>query len=280
MAFIRRLYGFCMRGMLNYCNKGGTERLPLDLFPDSIKMHPGIETFRRKPMTRKRILVVDDEENILDLIRYNLSREGFDVLSAMSGDEALRLARVERPDLMILDLMLPGIHGMEVAKLLKKDARTEAIPIVMLTAKSGDADVVTGLEIGADDYITKPFSPKVLIARVRAVLRRKEDTHPSKEPVIKTSTLIIDPGRHEVRLRGDLLELTLTEFRLIQLLAEHPGWVFTRDQIVDAIRGEDCDVTDRSVDVHVAGLRRKMGSDGDSIETVRGIGYRFRSGTS
>lgn len=231
-------------------------------------------------MTRKRILVVDDEENILDLIRYNLSREGFDVLSAMSGDEALRLARVERPDLMILDLMLPGIHGMEVAKLLKKDARTEAIPIVMLTAKSGDADVVTGLEIGADDYITKPFSPKVLIARVRAVLRRKEDTHPSKEPVIKTSTLIIDPGRHEVRLRGDLLELTLTEFRLIQLLAEHPGWVFTRDQIVDAIRGEDCDVTDRSVDVHVAGLRRKMGSDGDSIETVRGIGYRFRSGTS
>jgi two-component system phosphate regulon response regulator PhoB len=231
-------------------------------------------------MTNKRILVVDDEENILDLIRYNLSREGFDVLSATSGDEALRLARAERPDLMILDLMLPGIHGMEVAKLLKKDDKTKEISIVMLTAKGGDADVVTGLEIGADDYITKPFSPKVLIARVRAVLRRKEDTDPSKNTVIKTSILIIDPGRHEFRLRGELLELTLTEFRLIQLLAERPGWVFTRDQIVDAIRGEDCAVTDRSVDVHIAGLRKKMGNDGDIIETVRGIGYRFRSETS
>ncbi len=228
-------------------------------------------------MAKKRILVVDDEENILDLIRYNLSREGFDVLSSTSGDEALRLARAERPDLMILDLMLPGIPGLEVAKRVKKDAETEKIPIVMLTVKSSDADVVIGLEIGADDYITKPFSPKVLMARVRAVLRRTEAADRSKDAVIKTGNLVIDSGRHEVRVKGELVELTLTEFRLIHFLAGRPGWVFTRNQIVDAVRGTDYAVTDRSVDVHIAGLRKKLGGEGNIIETVRGIGYRFRS---
>jgi two-component system phosphate regulon response regulator PhoB len=269
-----------MKELLNCCNKAGIERLLLDLFTDSIKINHRIESFRRESMTKKRILTVDDEENILDLIRYNLSREGFDVLSATSGEEALRLARVEQPDLIILDLMLPGVPGMEVAKRLKHDAETEKIPIVMLTAKSGEADVVTGLEIGADDYITKPFSPKVLVARVRTVLRRQEATDYSKDAVIKTSSLVVDPGRHEVRLKGENVELTLTEFRLLHLLAGRPGWVFTRNQIVDAVRGTDYAVTDRSVDVHIAGLRKKLGSEGNLIETVRGIGYRFRSDTS
>ncbi len=226
-------------------------------------------------MARQLVLVVDDEEDILELVRYNLAKEGFQVECAATGEEAVEAARSKRPDVLVLDLMLPGIDGLEVCRRLRKDPKTEGIPVIMLTAKGEEADVVTGLELGADDYITKPFSPRVLTARVRAVLRRK-----AKPPVDENSPLVvddisIDPGRHEVLVKGKAVDLTLTEFRILHHLARRPGWVFTRWQIVEAARGTDAAVTDRSVDVHIVSLRRKLGSLGERIETVRGVGYRF-----
>lgn len=228
-------------------------------------------------MVKNRILAVDDEENILELVKYNLTREGFDVLCATSGEEALKAARKEPPDLLLLDLMLPGVNGMEVMRRLKSDAATKEIPIVMLTVKRDDVDVIMGLEMGADDYITKPFSPKVLVARVKAILRRKDAARQDRDSVIRRGDLVIDPGRHEVFLEGQAARLTVTEFRLLHLLAGRPGWVFTRNQIVNAIRGEDYSVTDRSVDAHVAALRKKLGPYEKDIETVRGVGYRFKA---
>ncbi len=232
-----------------------------------------------KAPARARILVVEDEEDILELIRYNLSREGYRVTAAASGEEALRAVIRDRPDLVVLDLMLPGIDGIEVCRRLKAEAATRYIPVVMVTAKGEEADVVTGLELGADDYLTKPFSPKVLVARIRAVIRRREQetVKDAKEP-IQRGALLIHPGRREVLLEGSrvALELTFTEFNILFLLASRPGWVYTRAQIVDAVRGYDYHVTERSVDVHVVGLRRKLGDLGALVETVRGVGYRFR----
>jgi len=228
-------------------------------------------------MTKKKILVVDDEEDILDLVDYNLKKEGYRVSCVMSGEEALKSARELKPDLMLLDLMLPGLDGLEVCKILKYDQKTSHIPIIMLTAKGEEADIVTGLEIGADDYISKPFSPKVLIARVRALLRRQaRATSQTATDLIHIYELIIDPGRHKVTLNDKPLDLTYSEFRLLQLLAQRPGWVFTRYQIVDALRGEDYPVTERSVDVQIVGLRKKLGNAGKYIQTVRGVGYRFK----
>jgi len=227
-------------------------------------------------MAKEKILVVDDEEDILELLRFNLSREGCEVFCASSGEEALRLVRSEIPDLMVLDLMLPGIDGLEVARRLKSDANTKHLPIVMLTAKGEEADIVTGLELGADDYVPKPFSPRILVARVRAVLRRKVKEAPEETSVIRIHDLVIDPRRHEVLVNGEPVELTFTEFRILNYMARRPGWVFTRFQIVDAVRGEDYPVTDRSVDVQIVGLRKKLGSAGKYIETVRGVGYRFK----
>jgi two-component system phosphate regulon response regulator PhoB len=227
-------------------------------------------------MKKEQILVVDDEEDILELVRYHLEREGFFVTCAISGEEALDLARSATPDLLVLDLMLPGIDGLEVARLLKTDPVSRDLPIVMLTAKGEEADVVTGLELGADDYVTKPFSPRVLIARIKAVLRRKERKPPDDAAVIRKHNLVIHPGRREVLIDGQAVSLTFTEFGILAYLARRPGWVFTRSQIVDAVRGDDYPVTDRSVDVQIVGLRRKLGPEGDYIETVRGVGYRFR----
>jgi two-component system phosphate regulon response regulator PhoB len=227
-------------------------------------------------MPRESILVVDDEENILELVRFNLSKEGYRVACAATGEEALKGARAQSPDLIVLDLMLPGLDGLEVCKILKRDAKTERIPIVMLTAKGEESDIVTGLELGADDYVTKPFSPKVLIARIRAVLRRHEAKPLGESAVLKVHDIAINPGRHEVLVAGKPAELTCTEFRILHFLARRPGWVFTRAQILDAARGQDIVVTDRSVDVHVVSLRRKLGNHGEYIETVRGIGYRFK----
>lgn len=228
-------------------------------------------------MAKEKILVVDDEEDILDLVRYNLEKEGYEVYCMETGEEAIEAARKMKPDLMLLDLMLPGVDGLEVCKNVKYDSETSRIPIVMLTAKGEESDIVTGLELGADDYISKPFSPKVLIARVRAVLRKNQ---PKKEKdvaeLIKIHDLTIDPGKHQILYKEKLLDLTYTEFRLLQLLAERPGWVFTRYQIVDALRGEDYPVTDRSVDVQIVGLRKKLGGGGSYIQTVRGVGYRFK----
>jgi two-component system alkaline phosphatase synthesis response regulator PhoP len=228
-------------------------------------------------MAKNKILIVDDEEDILDLVNYNLTKEGYKVYQVTTGEDALESAREVVPDLVLLDLMLPGLDGLEVCKILKNDPLTHNIPIIMLTAKGEETDVVTGLELGADDYIPKPFSPRVLIARVRAVLRRgtlaqKED---DKE-VVRIHDLLIDPIKFRVTYQDKPVELTITEFRLLQFLAKRPGWVFTRYQIVDALKGEDYPVTDRSVDVQIVGLRKKLGEGEHLIETVRGVGYRFR----
>lgn len=227
-------------------------------------------------MANEKILVVDDEEDILELVRYNLTKNGYKAVCVGTGEDALKAAKSESPDLIILDLMLPGVDGLEVCKILKADSRTAAIPIVMLTAKGEEADVVAGLELGADDYVTKPFSPRILLARLRAVLRRKSRQPAAESQVIKIHDLVIHPGRHEVLVRGKPVELTYTEFRLLHSLARRPGWVFTRSQIVDAVRGSDYPVTDRSVDVQIVGLRKKLGPCSEYIETVRGVGYRFK----
>jgi len=227
-------------------------------------------------MAKERILVVDDEEDILELVRFHLAREGYQLTLAETGEDALKKAKHETFDLIVLDLMLPGLDGLEVAKALKADTRSKGVPIVMLTAKGEDADVVTGLEIGADDYIAKPFSPRVLTARVKAVLRRRSKAALDDTRVIAIHELEIHPGRRTVLAGGKPLELTYTEFQLLTVLARRPGWVFTRSQIVDSVRGSDYPVTDRSVDVQVVGLRKKLGAYGKYIETVRGVGYRFK----
>jgi len=228
-------------------------------------------------MPKEHILVVEDEEDILELVRYNLSREGYHVICVTSGEEALIKKRSEALNLIVLDLMLPGIDGLEVTKILKNDSKTQDIPIVMLTAKGTEADIVTGLELGADDYITKPFSPRVLIARIRAILRRKTTkVSMDDSSVIQIHELKIHPGRRDVSIKGESVELTYTEFQVLYYLARRPGWVFTRTQIVDAVRGDDYPVTDRSVDVQIVGLRKKLGPAGRFIETVRGVGYRFK----
>lgn len=224
------------------------------------------------------VLVVDDEEDLLELVRYNLTREGFRVTCVGTGEDALKAARKQPPDLIVLDLMLPAVDGLEVCRRLKGDSKTRDIPIIMLTAKSEESDMVAGLERGADDYIAKPFSPRVLSARVKALLRRRESQMRNElETTIDVHELSIHPGRHEVTLAGQLVELTYTEFALLAFLAKRPGWAYTRTQIVDAVKGEDYPVTERSVDVQVAGLRKKLGEFGTYIETVRGVGYRFRA---
>ena len=227
-------------------------------------------------MPKERILVVEDEEDILELVRYNLARENYQVICAASGEKALKIAASEPLDLIVLDLMLPGMDGLEVAKNIKNNTRTQHVAIIMLTAKGTEADIVTGLELGADDYVTKPFSPRVLTARIKAVLRRKTDEKPDDTVIIKIHDLVIHPGRREVRLSDKPVDLTFSEFQVLSLLARRPGWVFTRYQIVDAVRGDDYPVTDRSVDVQIVGLRKKLGAAGKYIETVRGVGYRFR----
>jgi two-component system phosphate regulon response regulator PhoB len=227
-------------------------------------------------MPKEKILVVDDEEDIRELVKYNLAREGYKIFSASSGEKALKKAKSKLLDLIVLDLMLPGIDGLEVTRILKNDPKTEHIPIIMLSAKEEEADIVAGLELGADDYITKPFSPRVLVARIRAAIRRKKKEYPEDASEIEIHDLTIHPGRNEVLIGGKPLDLTYTEFQILYSLAKRPGWVFTRSQIVDAIRGDDYPVTDRSVDVQIVGLRKKLGSYSNYIETVRGIGYRFR----
>lgn len=240
-------------------------------------MHASPKSRDPKPSQTHRILVVDDEVDLLELVRYNLVKEGYDVACVGSGEEALKAARKEPPDLIVLDLMLPTVDGLEVCRRLKAEARTRDIPIVMLTAKSEESDVISGLDRGADDYISKPFSPRVLTARIKALLRRHDTKRQAEANVtIDVHELSIHPGRHEVTLAGSPLELTYTEFALLQFLAKRPGWAYTRTQIVDAVKGEDYPVTERSVDVQVAGLRKKLGVFGAYIETVRGVGYRFR----
>ena len=228
-------------------------------------------------MAGVRILVVDDEPDILELIRYNLTRNNYDMTGVASGEEAFASVRTSPPDLVVLDLMLPGIDGLEVCRRLKNDARTSAIPVIILSARGEEADVVSGLELGADDYLAKPFSPRVLLARIKAVLRRQQSEPDAADAVLTHHALQIHPGRHEVLVAGALVQLTLTEFRILHLLARRPGWVFTRNQILETAQGDDANVTTRAVDVHIVALRRKLGPSGDLIETIRGVGYRLQA---
>ena len=227
-------------------------------------------------MSKRDILVVEDDEDILELVSINLEKEGYSVKGAATGEDALEFVEKSVPSLVLLDLMLPGIDGFEVCRSLRADPRTANVPIVILSAKGEESDIVTGLELGADDYVTKPFSPRILLARVRAVLRRKAKAPVGEEEVITIHDLVIHPGRHEVSVDGEPVHLTFTEFRILHILARRPGWVYTRSRIVDQIHGEHYPVTDRAVDVQIAGLRKKLGHAGDYIETVRGVGYRFR----
>jgi len=227
-------------------------------------------------MKKKTLFVVEDEEDLVELLRHHLTREGYTVASAASGETAVREIARKLPDLILLDRMLPGLDGLEVCRALKRDPKTAAIPIIMVTAKGEESDVVAGLEVGADDYLPKPFSMKVLVARVRAALRRHREPPTDKNAPITIHDLVINPGRHEVLVRGKPVEMTFSELRILHTLAGRPGWVMTREQIVDAVRGEDYAVTDRAVDVQIVGIRRKLGARADYIETVRGVGYRFR----
>ncbi|MBD3343777.1 MAG: response regulator [Chitinivibrionales bacterium] len=227
-------------------------------------------------MAREEILIVEDEEDILELTVYNLSKEGYRPTGVTSGEEALKKIRAKQPDLILLDLMLPGMDGLEVSRILKKDQKTQGVPLIILTAKGEEADIVSGLELGADDYIVKPFSPRVLVARIRAVLRRKSRESVDEDQPVTMGEILIHPGRHEVTINGRRVDLTYTEFKVLHFLASRPGWAFTRYQIVDAVRGDNYPVTDRSVDVLVVGLRKKLGNFSQYIETVRGVGYRFK----
>jgi two-component system phosphate regulon response regulator PhoB len=227
-------------------------------------------------MAKETILVVDDEEDILELIKYNLNHEGYVILTAKTGEEAIQIATRSQPDLIVLDLMLPGIDGLEVTRYLRSQASTHDLPIVMLTAKGEESDIVAGLELGANDYIAKPFSPKVLIARIRAILRRRKKDIMNAPDIKQEGDLIIDRKRHVITLMGDVMDLTVSEFELLSFLADKKGWVFTRNQIVDAIHGDNYAVTERSVDVIIVGLRKKLKNHASMIETVRGVGYRFR----
>jgi two-component system alkaline phosphatase synthesis response regulator PhoP len=227
-------------------------------------------------MPEINILIVEDEKDIQELVRYNLSKEGYRVTSADSGEEGLKTVQSLHPDLVILDLMLPGVDGLEVCRQMKKNSTTAHIPIIMLTAKGDESDIVAGLEMGADDYVTKPFSLKVFTSRVLAVLRRNKNKTANDEDILQFPELVIHPGRREVRVNDEPVSLTYTEFGILKYLASRPGWVFTRNQIVEAVRGDGYSVTERSVDFQVVGLRKKLATAANRIETVRGVGYRFK----
>ena len=227
-------------------------------------------------MAHETILVIEDEKDILELIRFNLERDGYKVVSADSVEAAGKLLSRQIPSVVLLDLMLPGENGYDFCRRLRSDERLHHLPVIMVTARDEDADIVAGLEVGADDYITKPFSPRVLLARVRAVLRRRAVEPEDSADRIVRGAIEIDRTHHSVRIDGQPLTLTLSEFRILELLLRRPGVVFSRYQIVDAVHGSDYPVTDRSVDVQIVGLRRKLGEHSDRIETVRGVGYRFR----
>jgi two-component system alkaline phosphatase synthesis response regulator PhoP len=234
---------------------------------------------------KKFVLIVEDEEDIRELVSYHLLKEGFQVASVVSGEEALTVVENQIPDLILLDVMLPGIDGLKVCQRLRASPKTADVPIMMLTAKSEESDIVSGLNLGATDYVTKPFSPKVLLARVRAVLRRSQALPEPEEElideddddvVIEIHGMVVHPGRHEVRIDGEAVDLSSTEFRVLYFLAKRPGWVFNRQQILDAVHGDNYAITDRAVDVQIVGLRKKLGDAGKYIETVRGVGYRFK----
>ena len=222
------------------------------------------------------ILIAEDEADIRQLVSFNLERETYKTITAGDGKEALTLATSKIPDLIILDLMLPGIDGFDICRLLKNKDLTRNIPILILSAKGEESDIIKGLELGADDYVTKPFSAKVLSARVNTLLRRSiANEEEAKDKSITFDELSIHPGKRNVKISNKTVDLTYTEFQILFLLASHPNWVYTRNQIIDEIRGDDYPVTDRSIDFQIVGLRKKLQSASRFIKTVRGVGYRF-----
>jgi two-component system phosphate regulon response regulator PhoB len=225
-------------------------------------------------MAKGKILIVEDDRDIVEMVEYNLREEGYVTVSALNGEDGVRFAGSEQPDLIILDIMLPVIDGFEVCRTLKSDDKTSQIPIIILSAKSQETDKVVGLELGADDYVTKPFSPRELIARIRAIMRRGAERKLNE--VLEKGDLIIDSARYKVKVGGEEIQLTTTEFKLLEYMARRPGVVLSRYQILDAVSGDDTVVCDRTVDAHVKSLRRKLGRARDYIETVRGAGYRFK----
>ena len=225
-------------------------------------------------MGKGKILIVEDDPDIIEMVEYNLREEGYETIAALNGEEGVKLARSKQPNLIILDIMLPVLDGFEACRTLKNNDATAHIPIIMLSAKSQETDKVVGLELGADDYVTKPFSPRELIARIRAILRRGREQAQGR--IIQRGEVVIDRDKHKVTVSGEQIQLTTTEFKLLEYLAQRPGVVLSRDRILDVISGEDAAVYDRTVDAHVKSLRRKLGKAQDYIETVRGVGYRLK----
>jgi DNA-binding response OmpR family regulator len=239
------------------------------------RVAPAAPATKEPSMAKGTILVIDDERDLIDLVRYNLEKEGYDVIAATDGQSGLEVATKHAPDLVVLDLMMPGMDGLQFCQRLRSDARTARMPLIMLTAKATEADRIVGLEMGADDYITKPFSPREVVARVKAVLRRIANQQ-EQPAVVRSGGLQIDLLGHEVTVDGSRVSLTATEFRILHLLVARPGRVFSRDEIITGASTNDAAVFDRTVDVHIMSIRRKLGSAGEQIETVRGFGYKFR----
>jgi two-component system phosphate regulon response regulator PhoB len=223
------------------------------------------------------VLVIDDERDLLDLIAHHLKAAGFDVLTATRGSEGARLAAEKRPDLILLDIMLPDVQGTDVLRKLRQEAATAAIPVIFLTARGEEVDRVVGFELGAEDYVVKPFSPRELTLRVKALLRRATPDEHDDAKVVQRGGIRLDRGRHEVRVGDEALELTPTEFNLLAFFMDRPGRVLDREALLNNVWGADVFVTDRTVDTHVKRLRSKLGAGADAIETVRGVGYRFRA---
>ena len=226
-------------------------------------------------MSIGKIFLVEDEESIQELIRYNLIKEGYSIEMANNGRDAIAKIEKELPDVVILDLMLPDMDGLEICRLLKKNSNTEKINVIMLTAKGEESDVIVGLEMGADDYVTKPFSPKVLVSRIKAVLRRSSTRIPKDDETLKYKELVLMPSLHKFLVRGKEVQLTASEFSILHILMRQCDWVFTRSKIVNALRGNEYPVTERSVDVHIVSLRKKLGPYAEYLKTVRGVGYKF-----
>ena len=225
-------------------------------------------------MKKQKIIVVEDEPDLVDVVTYNLKREGYLVLAAQRGDEGINLIRSERPDLVLLDLMLPGMDGLSICRQMKSDTSLSEIPIIIASAKGEESDVVIGLEMGADDYLAKPFSPRELLARIKAVLRRGAPRDVSKDRVV-IRDLVIDSGKHEVRIEDEIVSLTSTEFKLLHHLASSKGRAFSREQLLNKVVGMGVVVVDRNIDVHIRAVRKKLGNHSNMIQTIRGVGYRF-----
>ncbi len=260
------------------------ERIRVKLY--SRTAWPGSSVAKRRiepirGLMKKTIIVIEDENDILEVLKYNLEREGFRVRTCRDGELGLRLIKEENPDLILLDLMLPTLDGIEVCRRVREDPVSRSIPVIMVTAKGEESDIVLGLGLGADDYVTKPFSTGELTARIRAVLRRTELSELEKDQErIELGEVVIDAGRHLVSIRGEKIPFTATELRLLHFLASNPGRVFTRDLLLGRAIGEHAFVEDRNIDVHIRSIRKKLGDYRDLIETIRGVGYRFQEDES